>query len=122
MINIDFNSTLDFLKAFPNEQACIDHLEFLRWNGNVISPFDFTSKVYKCKDNRYRCENTGKYFNVKTNTIFDNPKVELQKWFLAIHIDASHKKSISSLQLSKDIDVTQKTAWSMLQRIRTMTG
>lgn len=118
MTNKDFNSIIDLLNAFPNEQICIDHLEQLRWNGNVVSPFDSTSKVYKCRDNKYRCKNTGKYFNVKTNTLFDNTKIELRKWFLAIYIVTSHKKGISSMQLAKDIDVTQKTAWFMLQRIR----
>lgn len=118
MTNKDFNSIIDLLNAFPNEQICIDHLEQLRWNGNVVSPFDSTSKVYKCRDNKYRCKNTGKYFNVKTNTLFDNTKIELRKWFLAIYIVTSHKKGISSMQLAKDIDVTQKTAWCMLQRIR----
>jgi hypothetical protein len=54
--------------------------------------------------------------------MFDDTKVELQKWFLAIYIITSHKKGISSLHLSKDIDVTQKTAWFMLQRIRNCFG
>ncbi len=118
MINQDFNSILELLKAFPDEQTCINHLEQLRWNGNVVSPFDIHSKVYACKDNKYRCKNTGKYFNVKTGTLFDNTKVPLQKWFLAIWLITSHKKGISSLQLGRDIDVTQKTGWFMLQRIR----
>jgi transposase-like protein len=118
MINRDFTSILDLLNSFPDEQTCIDHLEKLRWSGFVVSPFDPISKVYKCKGNKYRCKNTGKYFNVKTNTLFDNTKIELKKWFLAIYLITSHKKGISSLQLSRDIDVTQKTAWFMLQRIR----
>ena len=122
MITENFNSIIDLFKAFPTEQSCVDHLEKLRWNGFVVSPFDSTSKVYKCKDNRYRCKNTGKYFNVKTNTLFDNTKIELRKWFAAIWLVTSHKKGISSLQLSRDIDVTQKTAWFMLQRIRNCFG
>lgn len=122
MITKCFKSILDLFKAFPDEQSCIDHLEKLRWNGFVISPFDPTSKVYKCKENRYRCKNTGKYFNVKTNTLFDNTKIELRKWFAAIWLVTAHKKGISSLQLSRDIDVTQKTAWFMLQRIRNCFG
>jgi transposase-like protein len=122
MINADFKSIIELLNAFPDEQTCINHLTELRWNGNVISPFDSTSKVYICKDNKFRCKNTGKYFNVRTATLFDNTKIELKKWFLAIYIVTSHKKGISSLQLSKDIDVTQKTAWFMLQRIRNCFG
>lgn len=122
MINRDFNSILELMQAFPDEQSCIIHLEALRWDGYVISPFDPLSKVYKCKNNRYRCANTGKYFNVKTRTLFDNTKVPLQKWFLAIWLVTRHKKGVSSLQLARDIDVTQKTAWFMLQRIRKCFG
>lgn len=118
MINKKFNTILDLINAFPDEQSCIDYLEQLRWNGNIISPFDSNSKVYKCANNKYRCKETVKYFNVKTQTLFDNSKVKLQKWFLAIWLVTSHKKGISSIQLSKDIGVTQKTAWFMLQRIR----
>lgn len=122
MINKDFNSIIELFEAFPDEQSCIDHLEWLRWHGNVVSPFDPTSKVYKCKDNKYRCKNTRKYFNVKTNTLFDSSKVELRKWFAAIWLVTSHKKGISSAQLARYIDVTQKTAWFMLQRIRNCFG
>lgn len=118
MINKDFSSMYDLLKAFPNDQACIDHLTNLRWKEGVISPFDSSSKVYVCAGNKYKCKNTGKYFNVKTATLFENTKIELQKWFLSIWIVTAHKKGISSLQLHRDIGVTQKTAWFMLQRIR----
>ncbi len=122
MIGKEFNSLIDLVKAFPTEQNCIDHLTELRWNGYVISPFDPTSKVYKCKGNKYRCKNTGKYFNVRTNTLFDNTKIELVKWFMAIWLVSGHKKGISSIQLSRDIAVTQKTAWFILQRIRKCFG
>lgn len=123
MINKDFKTILDLINTFPNEESCIEHLENLRWeDGNIISPFDVDSKVYICKGNRYRCKNSGKYFNVKSGTLFDNTKVKLQKWFLAIWLITSHKKGISSVQLSKDIGVTQKTAWFMLHRIRNCFG
>lgn len=113
-----FKSIFDLLKAFPDEQTCINHLEQLRWAGNVVSPFDSTSKVYKCKGNKYRCKNTGKYFNVRTETIFEDTKLPLQKWFMALYIFSSHKKGISSHQLAKDLDITQKTAWFVLHRLR----
>jgi len=114
----EFTSIIDLLKAFPDEQTCIDHLERLMWAGNPISPFDPTSKVYNCAGNKYKCKNTGKYFNVRTNTIFDNTKIPLQKWFLALYVFSSHKKGISSHQLARDIDVTQKSAWFLLHRLR----
>jgi hypothetical protein len=62
----EFKSIFDLLKAFPDEQSCINHLEMLQWGGTPISPFDPISKVYKCAGNKYKCKNTGKYFNVRT--------------------------------------------------------
>jgi transposase-like protein len=121
MINIEFKSIRELIKAFPDEATCISHLEQLRWNGNVVSPFDETSKVYTTARG-YKCKNTGKYFNVRTATLFDNTKVELQTWFIAIYLITGHKKGISSLQLGRDLNVTQKTAWFMLQRIRNCFG
>lgn len=114
----EFKSILDLVKTFPTEKECIEHLEKLRWNGTVVSPFDESSKVYLCSNNRYKCKNTGKYFNVKVGTIFEDTKIPLIKWFMALYIFSSHKKGISSHQLAKDIDVTQKTAWFLLHRLR----
>ena len=68
MINTDFNSILDLIQEFPDQDSCIKHLEKLRWKDGVVSPFDKDSKVYVCKNNNYRCKNTKKYFNVKTGT------------------------------------------------------
>lgn len=118
MIRIDYRSVLEIIRDFPDEQSCIEYLEETRWEGNPVSPFDPTSKVYKCKGNRYYCKNTGKYFNVRTGTLFDGTKIPLQKWFIAIWLLASHKKGVPSRQLARDIGVTQKTAWFMLHRIR----
>lgn len=117
-MNTNFKSIFELLESFPDEQTCIEHLETLRWDGNVISPFDPESQVYKCSNNRYKCKNTGKYFNVKTQTVFEDTKIPLRKWFMALYIFSSHKKGISSHQLAKDINTTQKTAWFMLHRLR----
>lgn len=114
----EFSSILGLFEVFPDEQSCIDFYEKIRWGGNVVSPFDPTSKVYKCKNNRYKCKNTGKVFNVRTGTLFDNTKVPLRKWFIAMYMEANHKRGISSCQLARDIGVCQKTAWHMLRRIR----
>lgn len=114
----EFSSILDLINKFPTEESCIKHLELIRWSGNVVSPFDPTSKVYACKGNKYKCKNSGKYFNVRTGTIFEDTKMPLQKWFIALYIFSSHKKGISSHQLAKDLDITQKTAWFVLHRLR----
>lgn len=120
----EFKIIADLLKAFPDETTCYRHLESVRWEGGEpVSPFDPESKVYKCslkpgKAPRYKCKNTGQYFNVKVGTIFEDTKILLQKWFMALYILSSHKKGISPHQLAKDIDITQKSAWFVLHRLR----
>lgn len=116
---MEFKSIFDFIKTVPDEASCIQYLEEIRWAGVIMSPFDPTSKVYKCKFG-YKCKNTGKYFNVKVGTIFEDTKIPLTKWFMALYVFASHKKGISSYQLARDISVTQKSAWFMLHRLRYM--
>lgn len=121
MINKEFSSISAIIDAFPDEQSCIEHLEKLRWNNNAVSPFDSFSKIYSCSGNRYRCQNTGKYFNVKTGTVFHNSRISLQKWFIAIWIVAN-QQNISSVALGRILDITQKTAWYMLHRIKLYIG
>lgn len=114
----EFSSIIELVQKFPTEQHCIEHLEAIRWAGNVVSPFNPESKVYKCKGNKYKCKETGKYFNVRTATIFEDTKMPLQKWFVALLLFSSHKKGISSHQLAKDLKITQKSAWFVLHRLR----
>ena len=114
----EFKTIFDLQKAFPTEQDCINHLESILWPNGAVSPFDANSKVYKCAGGKYKCKNTGKYFNVKVGSIFEDTKIPLIKWFMTLFIFSSHKKGISSHQLAKDIGVTQKSAWFMLHRLR----
>lgn len=116
-INCNLPNVCELEEAFPTEQSCIDHLEQLRWNGYVVSPFDPSSKVYNCKGNRYKCKNTGKYFNVKTNTVFHGSKISLKTWFRAIH-QLEINKHISSCDLSIRLGITQKTSWFIMKKIK----
>lgn len=113
-----FNSIIQLIQAFPDNAACIAYLEDIFWNGNPVSPFDPSSQVYKCADGRYKCRNTNKYFNVIKGTIFENTNIPLQKWFVAMWFVTCNTNGKSSVELSKDIGVSQKTAWVMLHKIR----
>jgi len=106
----------DISEVFANEAFCISRLEHLRWDGDVVSPFDETSKIYKCKGGRYRCRNSGKYFNVKTNTIFHNSKLPLKTWFQAIWLVKSTVE-ISPKAIAEKLDISPKTAWLIQKRI-----
>ena len=110
---------MEFRASFPNEESAIKFYEKIRWKDGVVSPFDATSKVYKCANGKYKCKNTGKYFTYRTKTFFANSKLGMRDWLYAIIMIANHKNAISSYQLADDLDIQQKTAWYMLHRIRT---
>lgn len=118
----NYKSIREMEANLKTNEDCIAYLEELIWEGVPTSPFDETSKVYKCKDGRYKCKNTNKYFNVLTGTIFQNTKIPLTYWFKLIHYIVSHRKGISSTTVADLLGVTQTTAWYMLQKIRKCMG
>jgi transposase-like protein len=116
-----FKTLVDLLLYFKDEQTCRDYLELIRWNGKIVCPYKECKHdhVFKYTDGkRYKCAKCQRQFSVKVGTIFEDSKISLQKWFAAIYLVTSHKKGISSLQLHRDLGVTQKTAWFMLHRVR----
>ncbi|MEB4761348.1 IS1595 family transposase [Chryseobacterium indologenes] len=112
-----FKSVRELMNTFNTEQKTIEFLEQIFWNGNVISPFDATSKVYKCK-NKYKCKNTGKYFTIRHIPLFKNSNIKFQDWMIAIWFFTTHKGGLSSMQLHRDTGLTQKTTWLMLHKLR----
>lgn len=111
---------IQFYQTFGTEEQCQDFLFKQRWANGAICPKcgEIDVRTYKLASGRYKCASCRSTFTVRAGTVFEESPVPLQKWFLAIYLCGSLKKGISSIQLSKYIGVTQKTAWFMLQRIR----
>jgi len=117
-----FKSLPHLLNHFKDNETCVAYLEKQRWDGNPVCPHCGTdSKPYKT-NRGYKCSDKDcrKKFTVTVGTVMENSKIKLNLWFAAIYIATAHKKGISSLQLSRDLGVTQTTAWFMLHRIREM--
>lgn len=116
-----FTNLIQLTQYFSDEANCSTYLEQLRWNGAPACPYCNHTKIYRFGNGKiFKCAKCRKKFSATVGTIFENTKISLQKWFVAIYIASSHKKGVSSLQLAKDLGVTQKTAWFMLHRIREM--
>ncbi len=112
-------SVFEFFKMFPDEASAVKFVEEQVWPKGV--------KCRKCGSSKtsprphrhgHRCKSCGMDFTVRTGTIFEESRLPLVKWLYAIYLVQTSRKSISSLQLSKELDVTQKTAWFLLHRIR----
>lgn len=104
---------------FKSEQECHDYLIELRWAGVPKCVYCDSKKVYyRKKQIGFKCSSCNSSFTVTVGTIFHSSKLPLSKWFLAISVILSAKKGISSLQLSRTINVNRNTAWYMQKRIR----
>lgn len=114
-----FANLTDFKKHFKNEETCKRFFEKMRFrSGDFCSHCGFAS-IYRFKnDKRYRCAGCKKDFTVKIGTVFAESKIPLRRWFIAIYLLTTCRKGISSVQLAKQVGVTQKTAWFMDHRIR----
>ena len=117
----NFKSLIQVLDFFKEESTCIQYLAENRWAdapscphcGNVGAYV--TNRGFKCKAKE--CQ---KKFTVTTGTVLENTKIDLRLWFATIYLATAHKKGISSHQLSRDLNITQKTAWFLLHRVREM--
>jgi transposase-like protein len=107
---------------FSNPDNCIDYLAVRRWPNGVICPicgservsqFNPTRKTWKCSKHHARRE-----FSVKVGSVCEDSAIGLDKWLTALWLLSNCKNGISSCELARHLDITQKTAWFMLHRIR----
>jgi len=111
---------MDFAEKFPDAKRARKYLENRRWQNGVSCPFCCSHMRIQIRrqDGYYRCLSCQKDFTVRTGTILERSHVALDKWLWAIYKVIGQKEKVSSVQLAKELKVTQKTAWKMLQRMK----
>jgi transposase-like protein len=118
---MNFKSLIELLDFFKDEETSVKYYEQIRWNNDITCPHCGaknpyrTNRGFKCSDNE-----CNKKFTVRTGTIFENSKIPFRVWFAAIYLATTSSKGISSVQLSRQLNITQKTSWFVLHRIREM--
>src|SRR3990167_415497 len=116
-------STFQLFKLFPDQESARLYLESRLWPNGAKCPICTSSeRVTVRKDGYYRCNTCREDFTVRTGTIFERSHVPLHKWLYAMYLLVTARKGISSLQLSKEIGITQKSAWFVLHRLREACG
>jgi transposase-like protein len=107
---------------FSNIDNCIEYLAARRWPTGVICPICGSDRVssFNAKRRTWKCSkhHSRREFSVKIGTIFEDSPIGLDKWLAAVWMLANCKNGISSYEVARDLNVTQKTAWFMLHRIR----
>jgi hypothetical protein len=111
----------DAIEYFSVPDRCLEFAAALRWPDGVTCPtcggkdvtLLSTRRIWKC-----RIRHRHQQFSVKVGTIFEDSAVGFDKWFAAIWIAANSVDTVSSYQIARELRVTQKTAWHMMDRIR----
>ncbi len=116
-----FKNQIEIWDYFTNNKVCKEYLEEVLWRNVPTCPYCKCKESYKIKTtDYYRCKNKScmKTYNVLKGTIFENTKIELRLWFMAIFEMGAHKKGVAAIKLKQSIGVTYKSAWFIFHRIR----
>nr|VFJ92812.1 MAG: Transposase [Candidatus Kentron sp. LFY] len=111
-------SVFELLEIFPTEETARVYFENQKWNGNPQCSHCGGDAYKTSKDGVYRCKSCAKDFTVRIGTVMQSSHISFRKWLFAMYLIVTARKGISSLQLSKEIGITQKSAWFMMHRIR----
>ena len=116
-------STFELFTMFPDQEAARSYLEGRLWpNGPRCPVCGLGERITTRKGGFYRCNQCKEDFTVRTGTIFERSHVPLHKWVYAMYLLVTARKGISSMQLAKEIGITQKSAWFVLHRLREACG
>lgn len=120
-------STFQLFQMYPDAEAARKYFESVLWPEGARCPVcgitdRVTARTGKGKEGYYKCNQCLEDFTVRTGTIFERSHIPLHKWIYAMYLMMTARKGISSMQLSKEIGITQKSAWFMLQRLREACG
>ena len=117
----------DDIRSLTETQAR-ETLENLRWPDGPICPHCASTEAYKLtakpnstkpvREGVYKCKACRKQFTVTVGTIFEDSRIPLSKWLMAIYLMCSSKKGMSANQLHRTLDITYKSAWFLCHRIR----
>ena len=115
-------STLELFQRFPDQDSARVFIESKRWaESDIKCPHCKSHKISKFEGKRVgyaRCQKFRKEFTERTGTILERSYIPLHEWILGIYLVVISREALSSMQLAKEIGITQKSAWFMLQRIR----
>jgi transposase-like protein len=116
-------STFELFAMFPDQETARTYLEGRLWpNGPKCPVCGLKERITARKEGFYRCNQCKEDFTVRTGTIFERSHVPLHKWVYAMYLLVTARKGISSMQLAKEIGITQKSAWFVLHRLREACG
>ena len=112
-------STFQLFKMFPDNESARVYLEARLWPSGPRCPVCAgLDRITTRKDGYYRCNKCAEDFTVRTGTVMERSHVPLHKWMRALILVAVEGAFPTSVRLAKDIAMQQRTAWSMIKRLK----
>ena len=114
-------SLLQATRYFADPDVCVDFVASMRWPDGVTCPHCNGNRVSYLSSRRiWKCmaKECHKQFSVKTQSVFEDSPISLDKWLIAVWLVVNCKNGISSYEIMRDLKLTQKSAWFVLHRIR----
>lgn len=109
----------ELLAWFPDDDACVDYLEWLRWPEGFTCPHCTMAGGWKLCDGRFWCETCRRRISVTAGTIFHRTRTPLTVWFATAWFMTSAKNGVSAKTLHRLLGFgSYQTAWAMLHRFR----
>ena len=109
----------ELLAWFPDDHACIDYLEWLRWPNGFRCPRCVSRAGWRLSSGRWECTVCGRQTSVTSGTIFHRTCTPLPTWFPAAWLMTGQKQGVSALGLQRALGLgSYQTAWPMLHRFR----
>jgi transposase-like protein len=110
---------IETINKFPDQATCVSYLEHIRWHDEPTCPYCNGKRSSKrLASHRHQCHECNRSYSVLVGTIFEDTKLPLPKWFLAISLILNAKKGLSARQLARDLGINRKTGWYLQMRIR----
>src|SRR5690606_23855761 len=109
-----------YMRAFPTERGCIDHLVSIRFTNGITCPkcAKVTAHYLIEKRKCYQCKECGNQFYPTEGTIFFKSRTPLRMWFYVIYQMGQTRTGVAAREIERELGVTHKTAWRMCQLIR----
>jgi transposase-like protein len=119
----DPKTLLEAVRFFADPYVCVAYMAKARWGSidAVTCPTCGSRRAHYLEARRlWQCntKHPKRQFSVKVGTIFEDSPLGLDKWLPAVWLITNAKNGISSYEVARALDISQKSAWFMLHRIR----
>jgi len=106
-------------KDYGTEEKCAQALFSWKWPSGFVCPECSSERFCTLKSRKhvYQCNHCHYQTSLTSGTIFENTKLPLTQWFMAIHLITQSKTGVSALELKRQLGVSYNTAWSVKQKI-----